>query len=329
MSTGTFALRAPALPLRTLGLALWLALGTVGHAQAGLFSDDEARKATADLRAEVLQRNTAEDARLARIEANIDNLQQANLKLQSSIDRLELAIRNLGLPALASQIDGVGQDLARLRGQVEVQGNDAQQAQKRSKEFYLDLDTRLHVLEAAAAKAAEAAKAADNAGKTGEGDAAPAAGAGSAGQPALAGVSPPVAVAPPRALPPSPPSLEESTAYDKAYRAYADGSYAPALKALQAFAKRYPASIYAPNVGYWTGMTQYRLKALPAAAAALKGVVTGFADSPKAADALLSLATVQLEQGDTVGAHQSLEDLINRYPGSDAAAKAKVKLGRK
>ncbi len=329
MRTGTMAYRRQFPRLRSLGLAVALAVAVAGPAQAGLFSDEDARKATADLRAEVLQRNTADDARFAHIESSIDTLQQANQKLQASIDRLDQAIRNLGLAALASQVDGIGQDLARLRGQVEVQGNDAQQAQKRSKEFYLDLDTRLHVLEQAAAKAAEAGKAADAthpadaSGRSGDADGA------ASGQPALAGVNPPVAVAPGRATPPSPPSLEESTAYDKAYRAYTDASYAPALKGFQAFAKRYPNSIYAPNVAYWIGMTHYRMKALPAAVTSLKGVVASFPESPKAADALLSLAAVQLEQNDTVGAHQSLEDLINRYPGSDAAVKAKAKLGRK
>lgn len=308
-----------------LALALLGAVTTVTlPARAGLFSDDEARKAVADLRAEVLQRNAADDARLAHLETSIDTVQQATLKLQAALDRLDQTVRNLGLPALASQIDAVAQDQAKLRGQLEVQANDLQQAQKRSKEFYLDLDTRLHVLESAAAKAAEQAKAGEG-GNAGDG----AAGTGN-GQPALAGINPPVAVSQGKpGLPPAPPSVAESTAYDKAYRAYKEGSFGPALKAFQAFARTYTNSIYSPNVAYWIGMSHYRLKDYGAAATALKATANAYADSPKAADALFSLASVQLDQSDTAGARQTLEDLINRYPNSDPAAKAKLKLGRK
>lgn len=293
-------------------------------ARAGLFSDEEARKAAADLRAEVLQRNTAEDARLAHIEANIDALQRSNQKLQDSIDRLDQAIRNLGLPALASQVDGVSQDLARLRGQVEVQGNQIDQAQKHSKEFYLDLDTRLRVIEQERAKAAEAAKAQEQA--QAAADAAPAANSGMvppvpvAGAPAGQGGAPAAVV--------TPPSAKETQSYDAAYKLFKSGSYPAAIKAFQAFTKAYPNSSYAPNVGFWTGMAHYRQKAFGPAATALQGVANSFPESPKAPDALLNLSSVQLEQGDTRAAHQTLEDLLNRYPASEAAGKAKARLGR-
>jgi len=293
-------------------------------ARAGLFSDDEARKASADLRAEVLQRNAAQDARIAHIEANIDALQQSTQKLQDSIDRLDQAIRNLGLPALAGQLDGVSQDLARLRGQVEVQGNQIDQTQKHSKEFYLDLDTRLRVIEQDRAKAAEAAKAQEQAG--GDGATAPAANTGMAPPVPVAGA--PAGQGGPAAPVVTPPSAKETQAYDAAYKLFKSGSYPAAIKAFQAFGKSFPNSSYAPNVGFWIGMAQYRQKAFGPAAAALQGVAANFPDSPKAPDALLNLSSVQLEQGDTKAAHQTLEDLLNRYPASEAAGKAKARLGR-
>jgi len=36
-----------------------------------------------------------------------------------------------------------------------------------------------------------------------------------------------------------------------------------------------------------------------------------------------------LEAGNASAAHDSLDELINRYPASEAAAKAKARLGRK
>lgn len=310
--------RALGLPAALL-LALGLLLAPVA-AHAGLFSDDEARKATADLRAEVLQRNTAEDARFAHIEANIDALQQSSQKLQESIDRLDQAIRNLGLPALASQIDGLSQDLARLRGQVEVQGNQIDQSQKRNKEFYLDLDTRLKVLEDRA-KAADAAPPPDAAAAT-----APGANNGMAAPVPVPGAPAAQAGAPTPVV--TPPTAKETQAYEAAYKLFKAGSYPAALKAFQAFGKSYPNSSYAPNVGFWTGMAHYRQKAYAQAASALQGVASSYPDSPKAPDALLNLSSVQLEQGDAKAAHQTLEDLLNRYPDSEAAGKAKARLGR-
>ncbi|MDE3012249.1 MAG: tol-pal system protein YbgF [Pseudomonadota bacterium] len=293
-------------------------------ARAGLFSDEEARKAATDLRAEVLQRRAADDTRFARIESNIDALQQSNQKLQESIDRLEQSIRNLGLPALASQIDGVSQDLARLRGQVEVQGNQVDQTQKHSKEFYLDLDTRLRVIEQERAKAADAAKAQQEQ-----------AAAADAGTPANNGIVPPVPVAgaPAAAGGPAtpvvtPPTARETQAYDAAYKLFKAANYPAAIRAFQAFGKSWPNSSYAPNAGFWMGMAQYRQKAYGPAAAALQAVASAYPDSPKAPDALLNLSSVQLEQGDTKAAHHTLEDLLNRYPSSEAAAKAKARLGR-
>jgi TolA-binding protein len=115
--------------------------------QAGLFSDDEARKSLYDLRAEFLQYKAADEARLTRLETNIDTLQQANNRIQQSLDRLDQAIRNLNLPALQTQLESVSSDVAKLNGSVEVQTNVIEQDQKRNKEFYLDLDSRLRALE--------------------------------------------------------------------------------------------------------------------------------------------------------------------------------------
>ena len=320
------------------------ALPLAGH--AGLFSDEDARRAAADLRAEVLQQKTADDTRFARIEANIDTLQQNNQKLQDSLDRLEQAIRNLGIPALAGQLDGLGQDLAKLRGTSEVQANELDQAQKHTKEFYLDLDARLRVLEqdhaankGDAGKSPDAGKSSDAA-KPGDGDpnSAQASTDTPDGRAAVSGMTPPVSAAgsPPAsklagfgAAGPKPATAAETNAYEAAYKQYKSANFGPAIRAFRAFNRTWPNSSYAPNAGFWLGMSHFRMKEYAPAAVALKTVAAQYPASPKAPDALLSLSTVQLELGDTSAAHQTLEDLLNNYPGSDAASKAKVRLGRK
>jgi tol-pal system protein YbgF len=88
-------------------------------AHAGLFDDDEARKAILDLREKV------------------DALQK---------DMANKSDKNSAL-SLSDQNDQLRQEIARLRGQVEVLSNELSNTQQRQKDFYVDLDTRLRKLE--------------------------------------------------------------------------------------------------------------------------------------------------------------------------------------
>jgi tol-pal system protein YbgF len=102
-----------------LALAAWLPL----HANAGLLDDDEARKAIVDLRAKV--DNIARDLN-ARLDTKSDKT--------AALDML-------------NQHEQTMQEIARLRGQIEVLANEVANAQKRQKDFYTDLDTRMRKLE--------------------------------------------------------------------------------------------------------------------------------------------------------------------------------------
>jgi tol-pal system protein YbgF len=93
------------------------------HANAALFDDDEARKAILELRSKV-------DA-LAR---------DVNSRIDTKADKTSTL-------SLLNQHDQTMQEIARLRGQIEVLGNDLANAQKRQKDFYADLDARLRKLE--------------------------------------------------------------------------------------------------------------------------------------------------------------------------------------
>ena len=88
-------------------------------ARAGLFDDDEARKAILDIRSkiEALQRDVANKAD------------------KNSV--LTLSDRN----------DNLQSQIAALRGQIEVLTNEITNAQQRQKDFYVDLDARLRKLE--------------------------------------------------------------------------------------------------------------------------------------------------------------------------------------
>ncbi len=90
-----------------------------------LFSDDEARQAVIDLRREARERA---DQQTQQINAANERAQRAQLEL-------------------AGQIEALRQEVARLRGQVEVATKQVADTQRGQKDLYLDLDTRLKRLE--------------------------------------------------------------------------------------------------------------------------------------------------------------------------------------
>jgi tol-pal system protein YbgF len=112
--------------------ALGAGLGTIApSAHAGLFDDEEARKAIIEIR-----------ARLTEQQRSIDGLGKQASDLSGKIDKsVEPAMRSQ--LDLQNQIETMRQEIAKLRGQLEVQTNELAQTQKRQRDVYADLDTRL------------------------------------------------------------------------------------------------------------------------------------------------------------------------------------------
>jgi tol-pal system protein YbgF len=93
------------------------------QANAGLFDDDEARRAILDIRSKI---DTMQHEMLTRIDTKADK--------SSALD-------------LVNQNEQLGQEVAKLRGEVEVLTNELANAQRRQKDFYVDLDNRLRKFE--------------------------------------------------------------------------------------------------------------------------------------------------------------------------------------
>jgi tol-pal system protein YbgF len=113
---------------RTAIVFLWAALALpVSPVCAGIFDDDEARQRIEDLRVS--------------FEALTERVNRVS---QNQVD-------------FANQSEALKSELANIRGQLEVLLNDLDATQKRQRDFYVDLDTRLRKLEAAAPEAKSAA----------------------------------------------------------------------------------------------------------------------------------------------------------------------------
>lgn len=129
--------------LHTLAWALSIACATQlfpSNAHAGLFDDEEARKALLDLRKEVRDTNTAQDKRLD------DLLRQLQLTLEANTESKLDAAKRTQLE-LSTQLTQNREEQAKLRGQIEVLANELATQQRRSRDLEAALDARLKKLE--------------------------------------------------------------------------------------------------------------------------------------------------------------------------------------
>src|SRR3989442_1949829 len=101
----------------------------IAPAHAALFDDDEARK------------------RIESLKGRVDQLESS---LNARLGTLEATVKSQGLVELLHDVEQIKADIAKLRGQYEVLTYELEQAQKRQRDLYLDLDGRLRKLEGTA-----------------------------------------------------------------------------------------------------------------------------------------------------------------------------------
>ncbi len=298
-------LRSPAFA-GVAAAALLMLLPTVAH--AGLFDDDEARKSIKLLGEKVDAQNKENETRF--------------LKLDESI-------KGLGIIQLLNQIEALNSEIARLRGQIEVLGNQNEQLQKRQKDFYFDIDARLRTLEGGAAPSASStgATAAASLPLTTSATLSSVNGAAISASPPAGAVAtttaPLTADAAARELR---ERERENRTYDVGSAAFRRGDFTAAMRAFQTFVTDFPQSQLVPNAIYWVGLAQFNLKEFREARSTQESLLKRYPDSGKVPDALLVIASAQAEMGDTGSARNTYEDIIAKYPTSDAAAKARTRL---
>jgi tol-pal system protein YbgF len=109
--------------------------GLFGTAHAGLFSDDEARKAIVDLRSRVTQVEEQGRGRTAELAA-------ANAQMVEQLAALRRSLLDLN-----NQLEAMRGELAKLRGNDEQLLRDVAELQKRQRDFGQVMDDRLRKLE--------------------------------------------------------------------------------------------------------------------------------------------------------------------------------------
>ena len=273
--------RFVAAPLAAAALGLTLLLtGMPAHA---LFGDDEARRAIIELRARIELQGRENNARLAELGGRIDALSQR-------LDRIDQSCR--GQLELNNQLELLGQEIARLRGQLEVKSNElATRTQELAAELaktqlsqrnqFSEIDQRVRSFE-------------------------------------------PVSVSfEGRNITVDP---EERRLYEGGLAALRDGEFASAAGAFASLRQRWPASPYGANALYWSGSAQFAMKDYKSALASLQRFVARHPDHARIPDALLALGLCHLELGDKRAARKTLESLVDKHPSTPAAAQATERL---
>jgi tol-pal system protein YbgF len=253
---------------------------------AALFDDKEARKKILEVESTMNSQNQATQTELA-------NLKKSQQALDQRMQGIEAITKGGGLMDMQNQIESLKQEVARLKGELEVANHNVEATQQRQKDLYGDTDTRLRKLESPPAPAVETAP-----------------------------VTPPVAAA---VVTPTKNS-QEYQLLELANGLSKEAKHKDAFNAYDKFLKDYPNSTLAAEAMYGLGYSQFALKNYKSSIATQQKVLDLYPESPNVPDAMLNMANSQIQLGLVPGAKKTLRDLIAKFPNSEVTPTAQKRL---
>jgi tol-pal system protein YbgF len=222
---------------------------------------------------------------------------QIRLKdLDGRVQRIERVLTNQSLLELAKRIDTLQAEVREIRGEVELLQNQSEGGKQQSRSLYGDLEKRLAALETLG-------------------------GVGPGGSPP-SGAGPVIGATPPAG------TAGEQATYDAAFNALKGSDYPKAISGFRSFVAAYPSSPLASNAQYWLGEAYYVTREYQSAITAFQKVTTDWPDSRKVPDALVKIGFTQSALGRNGDARITLEEVVRRFPGSEAAQLASERLRR-
>ena len=244
---------------------------------AAIFDDKEARK-------KILEVEAAS-------QASINDLKKNQAAIEKRLAAIEAVIQGQGLADMQDQIESLKQEVANLKGELEVASHNISTTQQRQKDLYTDTDTRLRKIESGVPVATNAPTIDNSATAT-------------------------------------PPAVEEKDgkALADAEDLSRSGNHKDAFASFDAFLKAYPTSKLVPDALYGMGYSQFALKNYKSSIATQQKVIDLHANSTKAPDALYSIANSQIQLGQVSNAKKTLRDLVSKYPNADVTPSAQKRL---
>jgi len=198
------------------------------------------------------------------------------------------------------QLQVLQDELMKLRGIVEEQGEELRQLKQQRLDDYISLDRRI-----------------------GGGSAAPPPGPAPASDVPIDATQAPSAPAPSMAASTAPrtaPAAGEEPAYQAAYERVRNRQFPEAIVAFNDFVAQYPNGSYTGNAHYWLGEL-YLLDGDNAAAKRnFETLLNNFGDNRKVPDAMFKLGRIYHQDGDDARAKELLQKVANDYAGSDSSA---------
>jgi tol-pal system protein YbgF len=120
---------------------------------------------------------------------------------------------------------------------------------------------------------------------------------------------------------------DEKRQYDEAFGLLRGGDFGAAAAALSGFLTRWPHSGYGSAARFWLGNALYGKRDLKESITAFRDFIAVAPEGhPRVPEALLAIANSQAESKDTRGARATLNELLKKYPESEAAQAGKERL---
>jgi tol-pal system protein YbgF len=278
-------------------LFLCTTLTALNSAHAALFDDKEARKKILDLESTVQTQNQTTQKSLDELKKN----QQA----------LEAVVKGQGLADMLNQLEAMNQEIARLKGELEVANHTIEALQQRQKDLYADTDARVRKLEGALIEASQAENKSEekttasvtqeNAGSTGH----------------LEGG---------KTNPVSAQNTQELLAIEAANTLSKEAKHKEAFAAYDKFIKDFPASAFVADAMYGVGYSQYSLKNYKSAIATQQKLIDAYPNSNKVPEALMNMGNSQVQLGLVAAAKKSYKTLIEKFPSHALVPTAQKRL---
>lgn len=245
---------------------------TSSIAHAALFDDTEARKKILEVETTMKSQNQASQAEIKSIKEK-----QADIDQRLGQNILDLL----------NEIQALKQEVAGLKGDLELANHNIENTQQRQKDLYNDTDTRLRTIEGQA-------------------------------QAMNGGVD---------AVTPVPEkNAQEYQLLELANGLSVENKHKDAFNAYDKFLKDYPNSVYAADAKYGLGYSQFALKNYKSAIATQQKVIDLHPDSPKVPEAMFNMANSQIQLGLVPAAKKTLRDLISKFPNSEVTPNAQKRL---
>lgn len=262
---------------------------------------------------------------------------------EQRLANIERLLQNKGLLDMLQQIEHLQQEIANLRGEIEVNNHVLNQMKNRQRDLYTDVDRRLQAMEgrtvenqsATAANAVDSNPPLETLGQT-ETVTPPESQADAVAlileqTESQADIQNPKAdqeakIEAPAATVTETDPVQIQAEYQQAFKLLKQSQYDQAIKAFSKFVKAYPDNQYSDNAQYWMAEALFVKRQYEDAIREYNNLVSNYPDSQKVPHGLLKIGYSYQELGKADTAKLWYTDLRQRFPGTTASRLADDRL---